>query len=67
MKYHEESKNVSMVSVSRRAAPPHLGQVVLIHSGTLSSGFPSPPNFAFSGSLIGSSATGTGWTPHVSQ
>ena len=27
-KYHDESTNVSMVSVSRRAGPPQIGQVV---------------------------------------
>ena len=28
-KYHDESTNVSIVSVSRVAGPPHFGQVVL--------------------------------------
>ena len=34
MKYHDESTNVSIVSVSRRAGPPHFGQVTLTKSGT---------------------------------
>ena len=32
-KYHDESTNVSMVSVSRVAGPPQTGQVVLRNSG----------------------------------
>ena len=37
-KYQDESTNVSIVSVSRRAAPPHFGQVVLTHSVAAASG-----------------------------
>ena len=32
-KYHDDSKNVSNVSVSRSALPPHVGQVVCFQVG----------------------------------
>src|SRR5688500_18328074 len=67
MKYHELSKNVSIVSVSRRAAPLHFEHVVLINSGTLASGFPSPPNFASRGNRTGKSSSFTGCRPQFSQ
>ena len=38
MKYQEESTNVSIVSVSRRAAPPHEGQLTLTQSSAAASG-----------------------------
>src|SRR5690625_2902811 len=55
-KYHEESKNVSIVSASRLAGPAHLGQVVLTQSlaaprGEVPFGFRSRP--AAGGSSIG--------------
>ena len=37
-KYQDESKNVSMVSVSRAAGPPQRGQVVRTQSVALASG-----------------------------
>ncbi len=47
--------NVSIVSVSRCAAPPHLGHVTLTNSGTFSSGErPVPVMSMRSGSTTGS-------------
>ena len=37
-KYHDESTNVSIVSVSRRAGPPHFGHFTLTQSATCASG-----------------------------
>ena len=46
--------NVSIVSVSRRAGPPHFGHVVFTNSGTLASGdCPCPVSVTFSGSRTG--------------
>ena len=60
--------NVSIVSVSRRAAPPHFGHFTFTNSGTLASGdSPSPENFAIGGSTTGKSLSGTGTIPHFSQ
>jgi len=42
MKYHEESTKVSIVSVSRRAVAPQVGQSTLRNVGEVSSGLPSP-------------------------
>jgi len=45
---------VSIVSVSRRAGPPHFGQVVFTNSGELASGdSPSPVNVTFDGRRTG--------------
>ena len=50
-KYHDESTNVSIVSVSRRAGPPHAGHVTLTNSGTCASGeSPWPVNVVTCGS-----------------
>ena len=47
--------NVSIVSVSRRAGPPHFGQVTLTNSGTCASGeSPRPVNSVTFGSRTGS-------------
>ncbi len=60
--------NVSMVSVSRRAAPPHFGHVTFTNSGTFSSGErPAPVISMRSGSTTGSWSSGTGTTPHSGQ
>ena len=57
-----------MVSVSRRAFPPHFGQVALTNAGTFSSGLPpSPVKGASGGRTIGSWSSGTGCTPSFSQ
>src|SRR3989338_4230502 len=42
-KYHDESKNVAMVSVSRREGALHLGQGVLTNSLPLPKGLPPSP------------------------
>ena len=60
--------NVSMVSVSRRAAAPHAGQVTLTNSGTFSSGErPAPVISMRSGRITGSWFSGTGTTPQFGQ
>src|SRR5215470_5458355 len=66
-KYHDESTNVSIVSVSRRAAPPQLGHFTFVHVGWRSSGLPGRSNDTSSGSTTGRSLSGTGTTPHLSQ
>src|SRR5216684_1507240 len=67
-KYQDESTNVSMVSVSRRAAPPHFGHFAFTNSSTPASGdCPSPVNFGSGGSRTGSCSSGTGTRPHFSQ
>src|SRR5881398_1753115 len=67
-KYQDESTNVSIVSVSRVAGPPHFGQLVFTNSGTLFKGdSPVPVNSALSGSITGKSFSGTGTMPQVSQ
>src|SRR5882724_4914246 len=68
VKYHDESTNVSIVSVSRRAGPPHLGQVTLTNSGVDARGdSPSPVSFGFGGSSTGKSLSGTGTRPSFAQ
>ena len=69
-KYQEESTKVSMVSVSRMAAPPQLGHETFTQSvappkGEVPFGDRSRP--LASGSRIGSSLAGTGTSPHFSQ
>src|SRR4051794_34333345 len=66
-KYQDESTKVSIVSVSRRAAPPHCGQATWRQVGCRSSGLPGLSNVTSSGSLTGRSAFGTGTTPQASQ
>src|SRR6202795_58188 len=67
-KYQEESTNVSIVSVSRRAGPPHFGHVVFTNSGVAASGDPpSPVSLAFSGKITGSSLSGTATIPSFAQ
>src|SRR5664279_3249699 len=66
-KYHDESTNVSMVSVSRRAAPPHCGHETFFQVGWRSSGLPGLSKVTSSGNCTGRSFTGTGTTPHFSQ
>ncbi len=56
-----------MVSVSLRAGKPQLGQSVLRNDGDVSIGFPSPVNVTSSGNKTGSSDSGTGTTPQLSQ
>ena len=66
-KYQDESTNVSIVSVSRRASLPHCGQATCRQVGWRSSGLPGRSNSTSSGSLTGRSAFGTGTTPQSSQ
>src|ERR1044072_5816561 len=58
MKYQDESTNVSIVSVSRSAAPPHVGHVTLTQSSAVASGErPFGATSSMSGSTTGSSAS----------
>jgi hypothetical protein len=67
-KYQDESTNVSMVSVSRLAGPPHVGHFTFTHSGTCASGeSPRPVNVVIFGSSTGSCSYGTATTPSFSQ
>src|SRR5713226_2857 len=57
-----------MVSVSRRAGPPHFGQVVFTNSGVAASGDPpSPVSFTSLGRITGSSLSGTATIPSFAQ
>ncbi|MNC87823.1 hypothetical protein D3C83_35830 [compost metagenome] len=59
---------MSIVSVSRRAGWPQRGQRTFTNSGTWASGeSPRPVNSATFGSSTGSSSSGTGTMPSVSQ
>src|SRR5882762_9349619 len=64
-KYQDESTKVSIVSVSRRAWPPHCGQTTCFQVGWRSSGLPGLSNVTSSGSRTGRSFTGTGTTPQL--
>ena len=66
-KYHDESTKVSMVSVSRRASPPHCGHLTCFHVGWWSSALPGLSNETSSGSATGRSWSGTGTTPQAGQ
>src|SRR5947209_16814987 len=69
-KYQDESTNVSIVSVSRSAGPPHDGQVVSTQArfeanGDCPFGCSSSPRM--SGSSTGSWSSGTGTVPQAPQ
>ena len=67
-KYHDESTNVSMVSVSRVAGPPHTGHLVFRNSALVASGErPVGRNSTSSGASTGSWSTGTGTMPCSGQ
>jgi hypothetical protein len=67
-KYHDESTNVSIVSVSRVAGPPHFGQVALRKPSWRRSGdSPDGRNSTSSGSRTGRSSSGTVWAPCSAQ
>src|ERR1700690_2975966 len=67
-KYHEESTNVSIVSVSRRAGLPHAGQAALMKDSVSARGEPPVPvSLMSSGRITGRSFSGTGTIPHFSQ
>ena len=67
MKYHELSTKVSIVSVSRRAGRPQLGQATLTKAACWASGLPEPSGIRSSGRTTGRSFSGTGTTPHAPQ
>ena len=59
---------MSIVSVSRRAGPPHFGHATFTNSGTCASGeSPRPVKLVTFGSSTGSCSYGTGTIPHFSQ
>src|SRR6185295_9960156 len=67
-KYHDESTNVSIVSVSRRAGRSHFGHVVFTNPATPTSGdSPVPVKSAVSGNSTGNWSIGTGTMPQCSQ
>ncbi len=66
-KYQDESTKVSMVSVSRTAGLPQIGQATCFHVGWRSSGLPGLSKVTSSGSLTGRSAAGTGTMPCSGQ
>ena len=66
--YQDESMNVSIVSVSRSASPPHCGQRVRRNlSCSFSGDSPVGRNSASSGRRTGRSDSGTGTVPHRGQ
>src|SRR5262249_12969800 len=65
--YPGESTTSSIVSVSRRAGPPHFGQVVLTNAACSASGDPVVLKFRSAGSSTGSCSSGTGAMPHCGQ
>ena len=67
MKYQALSTKVSIVSVSRRAGWPQVGQATFRKAACLASGLPEPSGIRSSGSTTGRSFSGTGTTPHASQ
>src|SRR5688500_14420416 len=69
-KYQDEQAKPPIVSVSRSAGPPHVGQVVLTHSAARASGErpePSGVKSTISGSSTGSCSSGIGTSPCVGQ
>jgi hypothetical protein len=66
-KYHDESTKVSIVSVSRRAAPPQAGQVVRAQVGWRSSGLPGRSKLTSSGRRTGRFSFFSGTTPQAGQ
>ena len=67
MKYHDESINVSIVSVSRLAGLPQLGHWQDKKASCLTSGLPLPSGIKSSGNITGKSFSGTGTAPQASQ
>ena len=68
MWYHDESMNVSIVSVSRFAGVSHAGHGTFTHSSCCVSGdLPDGSNSASSGKVTGRSSYGTGTVPQSSQ
>src|ERR1700754_4503801 len=67
VKYQDESTKVSMVSVSRCALAPQLGQETSFQGGGWSSAVPGLSKVASSGNVTGRSLAGTGTTSHLGQ
>src|SRR5262249_17750971 len=57
----------SIVSVSRSALPPQVGQATCFQVGCRASGLPGSEKSALSGNRTGRSFSGTGTTPHLAQ
>ena len=67
-KYQDESTKVSIVSVSRTAGPPQIGQVVFRNPSWRRSGdSPVGRNSTSSGATTGSWSSGTGTAPWSGQ
>ena len=67
-KYQDESTKVSMVSVSRTAGPPSIGQVVFRNDSLVASGdCPVGRNSTSSGASTGSWSKGTATMPWSGQ
>ena len=66
-KYQDESTNVSIVSVSRRAGLLHRGHATCFQLGWWSSGLPGLSKMTSSGSSTGRSLSGTATVPQSSQ
>src|SRR5947208_5172587 len=67
-KYQLESTKVSIVSLSRRASPPHVGHDAFKNASFVRSGdSPVGLNSTWSGSRTGRSDSGTGWMPQRSH
>ena len=66
--YHDESMNVSIVSVSRSAGPPQVGHVVLMNAACDFRGLsPVGMKAASWGRTTGSWSSGTGTVPQSRQ
>jgi hypothetical protein len=66
-KYQDESTNVSMVSVSRRASPPHVGHATFDQVGCRASGDSSRLEVDVVGQQDRQLVVGHATSPHVSQ
>ena len=67
VKYQLESTNVSIVSVSLNASPPHSGHLHIRQVSCLSSGLPGLSNLTSSGSFIGRFSFFSATSPQLSQ
>ena len=67
MKYQDESMNVSIVSVSRRAGLPQEGHAQDKKASCLASGLPLPSGIRSAGRMTGKSFSGTGTAPQSAQ
>ena len=67
VKYQLESTNVSIVSVSLNAVPPHSGHLHLRQLACLSNGLPGLSNVTSSGNFIGKFSFFSATSPQLSQ